>query len=223
MKRRIAMMLVLALLGVCAPSLALSAPSAEQATVSGVVSGPEGPVAGALVSMEILDKGGLPKWVVAVETGADGSWTYSGKAADYRLTFEADGLVPRTELPTMENKGEYTLDVTLSAEAPPSATITGRITNSSGFGLHGFVYFYKQNADGTWPTSYLVFIETAYDGTYSSGDLPLGAYKVRLFTVHTGVQWYLYAPTMELATPVVLDTDGQIVTGIDAQFPPPAP
>jgi hypothetical protein len=223
MKLRLALIALVAMVSLSATTLAAAAPAAEQATVGGTVGGPDGPIAGATITLEILGKGGLPRWVVALQAGPDGTWSYAGKAGDYRVTFEAAGFVPSTELLTMEHKGEYTLDVTLSAEAPPSGTIEGRITNDSGIGLHGFVYFYKQNSDGTWPGTYLVNVETAYDGTYSSGDLALGAYKVRLFTVHTGVQWYLYAPTIELATPVVLASDGQVATGIDAQFPPPTP
>ncbi len=214
----VALATALVLLAIPVPALA-----AADGTVAGVVYGPTGAIAGATVTIDRINGGGLPKPIATLTTGADGSWTFSDRKGDYRFTFSADGFFDHVETLTVASGVAYTLDVTLAAVPPPTATISGRITNDSGAGLHGFVYFYKQNSDGTWPTAYLTVLETAWDGTYVRDGLPLGTYKVRLFTVHTGVQWYQYAPTMDLATPIVLDTAGQIVTGIDAIYPPPVP
>jgi len=195
----------------------------SEATINGTVTGPTGPIASASVKVEYLAKGGLPRRTAMLQTATDGTWGYTDKAGDYRLTFSADGYATYIEVFHTVAKQTYTLETQLSPLPPPTGTIEGRITGATGNGLPGFVYFFKQNADGTWPTGYLWQVATAYDGTYTSGPLPLGTYKVRLFTVHTGVQWYRYVATIELATPIVLDTDGQVVTGIDAQFPPPTP
>lgn len=108
--------------------------------------------------------------------------------------------------------------------APPVATISGRIFGADGVnGLHGYVYFFKQNEDLTWPTTYVLSVETSANGSYVSPPLELGTYKVRLFTVHTGSQWWRYQPTYALGWPIVLDTPGQVFTGVDAQIPAPVP
>lgn len=220
MKRRIlAIALAVVILVLAVPIWAVAA---AEGTVSGIVYGPAGVVPGATVAVEYVNKGGLPKLVATLATGPDGSWTFAGKKGGYRFTFSADGHYTHSETLSIDSGGVYTLDVTLAAVPPPSGTISGRITNSSGAGLHGFVYFYKQNADGSWPDTYISVVETGWDGRYTKDGLTLGAYKVRLFTVHTGVQWYRYAATMDLATPIVLDTPGQFVTDIDAIYPPPA-
>lgn len=216
MKHKIIFTILIALvLATVAPAAAF----AQSADVGGIVTGDGVPLQGAQVTIEQLFRGGLPKSVTALETAADGSWSYIGKLGMYRLTFTAAGFHSYTTTVEMKKDGTYPLDVDLSAVAPPVGTITGRITALSGNGLHGYVYFYKQNADGTWPEAYLQVVESEYTGAYSSGDLPLGTYKVKLFSVMSGWEWYSNAATMDLATPIVLDTSGQVVTGIDAQLP----
>ena len=215
-----ALLVVVVLLGVPVAAFAAGC----DATVNGTLTGTDGPIAGATVVVDYLAKsGGLPKRTATIQTAADGTWTYTGKAGDNRFAFSADGFYSYMEVFPTVAKNTYTFDVQLAAVPPPSGTITGRITNASGGGLFGYVYFFKQNADGTWPSGYLWNVTTGSDGRYSSGPLPLGTYKVRLFGSMLGVQWYQYAGTSETATPVVLDTDGQVLTGIDAQFPPPTP
>jgi hypothetical protein len=221
MYRRIVSLVVLCILVLaCVPASAFA--SGCDATISGVLSGPSGPIASAQVLVEWLAKGGLPRRAATLTTAEDGSWSYTGRAGDTRLTFAAAGYESHVELLKTEAKQTYELNVALPALPPPTGTITGRITNATGLGLGGYVYFFRQNTDGTWPTGYIAQTATAGDGTYSSGPLDLGTYKVRLFTVHTGVQWYQYASTIESATPIVLDTGGQVVSGVDAVYPPPA-
>lgn len=222
MKRKLALAaLMMILLTVAVPTVALAAGS--DATVAGVVSSEGAPLASASVLVEYMGKGGLPRRSDVVTTSSDGSWSYAGKAGDYRLTFSADGYEDKTEVLHADAKSSYTVNAQLSPIVPPQGTITGRITSASGVGMSGFAYFYKQNNDGTWPTGYLSQVQTSSDGTYSSPPLPMGVYKVRLFTVHTGVQWYRYAATMDLATPITLSTPDQVASGIDAIYPPPAP
>lgn len=222
MKRtvRAALMIGIALV-LSFPGVALGAGS--DATVSGVITGDAGPLASATVQVDYLGKGGLPRQTALLTSGPDGSWSYTGKAGDCRLTFSADEYSTNIEVLHLDAKASYIVNAELSPTPPPTGTITGRISSANGSGMTGYAFFYKQNPDGTWPTGYLWQVATAYDGTYSSGPLPMGVYKVRLFTVHTGVQWYRYASTMESATAVVLDTADEVVTGIDAVYPPPAP
>jgi len=116
----------------------------------------------------------------------------------------------------------------LAPLAPAMGSISGRLTNAAGTGLHGFVYLFKQNADGTWPpyvgfSGFTQQVETSYDGYYTLAEVPLGTYRVRLFTTHTGSQWWLYQASYDTATSLVLDTPGQVVTGINAVYPPPVP
>ena len=90
-----------------------------------------------------------------------------------------------------------------------------------------YVWFYKQNSDGTWPPTSpgwgtptkTVFTDAA--GNYNSGELPLGNYKVRFFTSMTGSQWWQYVPTVDLATIISLTTPGETLTGIDGWFNKP--
>lgn len=121
------------------------------------------------------------------------------------------------------------INVALAPAAAGVATITGRVVNGlAATPMSGaYVWFYKQNADGTWPATSPgwgaptkgVLTDTA--GHYDSGDLPLGNYRVRFFTMHTGSQWWQYVPTVDLATVVPLTVSGESVTGIDGWFNKP--
>lgn len=222
MKRAVRTTLMLAIVLVLGfPGIAPGAGS--DATVSGVVSGDSGTLASATVEIDYLGKGGMPRQTALLTSGLDGSWSYSGKAGDCRLTFSADGYSSTSEVLHLDARTSYAVNAELAPTPPPTGTITGRISSASGAGMSGYAFFYQQDPDGTWPTSYQWQTATGDNGTYTSGPLPLGTYKVRLFTMHTGVQWYLYVSTMESATPVVLDTAGQVATGIDAVYPPPTP
>ncbi len=66
-----------------------------------------------------------------------------------------------------------------------------------------------------------VTLNSAADGSYASGPLPLGNYRVRFFGIHTGSQWWQYVPTVDLATPVSLTYDGQALTGIEGWYGKP--
>ncbi|HET6351715.1 MAG TPA: carboxypeptidase regulatory-like domain-containing protein [Coriobacteriia bacterium] len=217
MKRRLICATLIALvLAALIPAAAFAQPP----TILGTLSGSGSPLAGASVKVEQLFKGGLPKKVTTLTTGVDGMWLYTAKVGGmYRLTFSAIGYYTYVTTVEVRTGIPNVIDVDLSPVPPPVGTIQGRITGASGSGLNGYIYFFKQNADGTWPDAYLKVVQTGTGGYYTSGDLPLGAYRVRLFSVMTGWEWYNGVPTPDLATPVVLDTPGQVITGIDAQLP----
>jgi hypothetical protein len=111
----------------------------------------------------------------------------------------------------------------------PSASITGIVVSGVGRApiAGANVFLYKKNADGTWPPaspglgSPTRSLTTAADGTYASGPLPLGDYRVRFFSLHTGSQWWQYATSFDLATTISLTHDGQALGGIEGWFGKP--
>lgn len=152
----------------------------------------------------------------AVEASAAGySDSYFGGAAPMAVTVTRAATTPA-------------IDIALALEPPQTATISGRLMTASGAGMPGFVYLFRQNADGTWP-AYVGFagftrsVEVLADGNYTLTDVALGTYRVRLFNWHQPTQWWLYQSSYETAQSLVLDAPGQVVTGINAIFPPPTP
>jgi hypothetical protein len=69
-----------------------------------------------------------------------------------------------------------------------------------------------------WGTPTVSLYLGSSDGTYSTGPLPLGNYRIRFFTVHTGSQWWEYVTTFDQATTLTLSYGGQALTGIDGWF-----
>lgn len=207
-------------------------------TLSGVVrdSATNLPIAGAQVDFfSQLPGGGWSEAPAASVTAPDGAYTspnlatgvYAVKAAASGYTGGYFGGAEPTPVTVSRGAATTGLDITLTL-VPTTATISGRLTNASGVGLHGFAYLFKQNADGTWPAyvGYAGFtkqVESDYAGYYTLTDVPLGTYRVRLFSIHLGTQWWLYQTSYDTATSLVLDTPGQVVTGVNAVFPPPAP
>ena len=205
-------------------AMAVPALAAPQATVSGTVYGSDNvPVPGASVTVSLADRNGVYRVVANRTTDASGWWTYAGKSGAYEFDVVAPSFDPITRYLTMVNKRVYTLDVTLT---PLVGTISGRVVSgpSATPVRSAFVWFYKQNADGTWPATspgwgtptFTVYSDSL--GNYTSGDLPLGNYMVRFFTSMTGSQWWQYVATVDLATVVTIDTPGQTISGIDGWF-----
>lgn len=154
-----------------------------------------------------------------------GSYHVGARADGYRSgSYDGYGLGYPT---VVVNRGaEITgIDIALTPLAQ-SGTISGRVVSGAlETPLTGaYVFFYKQNADGSWPATSPGWgaptrtVRTGSDGTYASGELPLGSYVVRFFTTHTGSQWWQYAPTFDTATVIELVTPGQSLTGIDGWF-----
>ncbi len=193
------------------------------------------PLSGARVELYRAAAGGwetVPSMTVEAPDGAfttsslvTGSYALRGSAPGYVSAF-IGGEVP-TAFSISRGEALSGVDVALqpSEPAPPLVgTISGTIFGGGGaWGLAGTVYFYKQNDDLSWPSDYVAMVWTASDGTYTSPDLELGTYRVKLFSWHTGAQYWRYVSSADSATPVVLAGDGQSVSGVDAIFPLPAP
>lgn len=172
-----------------------------------------------------------------VITASDGSYS-SGLAptGDYAVKASATGYVPAyfggatVELATPVTVMRAATATASFSLAPvpvePIGTISGVVVSgASRTPMSGaYVWLYKQKPDGTWPATSPgwgtpdVSLRTATNGTWTSGPIPLGTYRVRFFTTHTGSQWWQYVATFDLATDVPLTYGGQTVTGIDGWF-----
>jgi hypothetical protein len=193
------------------------------------------PVGGSTVDFFMRNTDGTwPTAPSASVTAADGSYA-SGSlpAGTYAVRASATGYGARfhvaaatidlaTPIVVMRGSAATAIDVTLPAVVQ-TARIQGHVYIGAGMSpMSAYISYYRQNDDGTWPASGWGYdVSTATDGSYTSRELPLGNYKVRFFGVHTGTQWWMYTPTMDLATVVVLDAPGQVVTDIDGWFGKP--
>lgn len=194
------------------------------ATASGVVTGPEGPVAGATV-VAYTD---ADAWFgsVATTTGADGSYTLAELAADtpYRLVFvppEGSSLVmawsggatsrsaatPIVATPAEPRGG---VDVELAA----ATSVTGRVTGPGGPVAGVAVWAYAPT--DTWVGG--VTATTDADGRYALVGLPAGPHRIR-FGPPTGsglaVEWYDDATGRTTAAPID-PAPGTTVADVDA-------
>jgi len=189
-------------------------------------------ISGAQVSLFRQGPGGTwPNTPEAVVTADDGTYSRASlpcgrylamASADGHASTYAGGPTPDTARQFVVQRGRtVTANVALTP-LDANGTISGRVLlGADPQPMFGYIYFYRQNADGTWPTTYMRTVQSDIyaGGAYTSGDLPLGTYKVRFFGVHTGVQWWRNVGTMDAATPVVLDAPGEAVTDIDGWFP----
>ncbi|MDF1542362.1 MAG: carboxypeptidase-like regulatory domain-containing protein [Anaerosomatales bacterium] len=217
---------LLAVVLVLSPVTALAAP--PQSSVSGTVTDDNGlPIAGATIVVNEL-KGSTFRLLTTVSSGAGGEWGFAGKPNTYRFDFSAPGTDPESRTLVMARGGSYTIEVTLPSSF--TALLTGEISGVVVSGTartpvaNAYIWLYKQNDDGTWPAtspgwgSPTVSLYSGVDGTYSSGPLALGNYRIRFFTVHTGSQWWEYVTTFDQATTLTLSSGGQVITGIDGWF-----
>jgi hypothetical protein len=213
--------LILALLLMAAPVTAVAAP--PQSAVSGTVSGDDGlPIAGATIVVSEL-RGNSFRPLVTLIADSGGQWSFAGRPNTYRFDFSSPGTEPESRTLAMVRDASYTLDVTLTS---PMGSISGIVVSGAArTPVSGaYIWLYKQNADGTWPATSpgwgtpTVSLYSAADGTYSTGPLPLGNYRIRFFTVHTGSQWWEYVTTFDEATTLTLSYGGQTLTGIDGWF-----
>lgn len=156
-----------------------------------------------------------------------GAYAVKASATDYTAAYYGGATpVAVTAVRAITTSG---IDISLVA-APKYATITGRVVRGATATpiIGTYVWFYKQNADGTYPPttpgwgSPTKTVTTDSAGNYSSGDLLLGTYIVRFWGGSmTGSQWWQYVTDVSLATPVQLTSAGQTVTGIEGWFSKP--
>lgn len=217
---------LLALMLVSSPFTALAAP--PQSSVAGTVTDDNGlPIAGATIVVNEL-KGSSFKLLTTLSSSTGGEWSFAGKANTYRFDFSSAGTDPESRTLVMARNGAYTLDVTLTSSF--TGLLMGEISGVVVSGAsrtpiaNAYIWLYKQNDDGTWPAtspgwgSPTVSLYSGVDGTYSSGPLTLGNYRIRFFTVHTGSQWWEYVTTFDQATTLTFSSGGQEITGIDGWF-----
>lgn len=198
------------------------------------------PVPGAMVSFYLQDADGTwPDVATATVAAIDGTYMAAGLAAgSYRVVANAsgyasgfyDGIGLGTPTAVVVNRDSLVagIDISLTAIAQ-SGLLSGRVVTGAAETpiSNAFIFMYKQNGDGTWPPtspgwgSPTRTVYTDVTGAYTSGELPLGNYMVRFFTVHTGDQWWQYVDGVDLATVLVLDTPGQTIQGIDGWFDKP--
>lgn len=197
------------------------------------------PVPGALVGFYLQGEDGTwpesPTFSIVATDGtyatgaiAAGSYHVSAGADGYASGFY-DGWGLGTPTVVVNRGAEVTgIDIPITPLAQ-SGTISGRVVNgASATPMNGvFVFMYKRNADGTWPATTPSWgaptrtVYTTTDGTYSSGDLPFGEYRVRFFTIHTGSQWWEYVTTVDAATVLTLSTPGETIADVDGWFNKP--
>jgi hypothetical protein len=196
-------------------------------------------LSGALVEIFKRDVGGT--WpttpVVTTTAGPDGSYS-SGTLAtgEYAVRASAEGYAsayfggatielatPVTVLRAVTATASFSLE---AEQTEGVGAISGIVVSgASRVPMSGaYVWLYMQKPDGSWPATSPgwgtpdVSLRTASDGTWSSGPIPLGNYRVRFFTTHTGSQWWQYVTSFDQATTLTLSYDGQAITGIEGWF-----
>lgn len=211
-------------------------------SISGVISdtltGLPTPGAVVAVTRQNAD-GSWPTAPTATVVAVDGAYTTGQIAAGtYRITADASGyasgfydsigLGQPSEVVLATGAALTGIDISLTPVAQ-SGRITGSVVSGAARTPYyqAIVFFYRQNDDGSWPAtspgwgSPTRTVETNGLGAYDSGELLLGSYRVRFFTVHTGSQWWQYVTTVDAATPVSIVTPGQTLTGIDGWYNKP--
>lgn len=133
-----------------AVSFELKEMEAEPGTITGTVTGVDGPLAGAKVSIAES----APVTVSAsgsgvVTTGEDGTYTLTVAPGTYDVTVEAFGYDPATETVTVEEGEEAKVDFVL--EKIPMGTVSGFVREGMG----------GRNVPGATITAYDVFAEEA--------------------------------------------------------------
>jgi hypothetical protein len=212
-------------------------------TVAGAISTSPGgaPLAGATVEFYLRNADGT--WpsdpYSSAAAAADGTYVsgtlpagaYAVKAAapGYVSGFLGGLAIDQATTVNVTRGGTASAVFSLAQPVPPSGSIAGVVVNGAArTPVSGaYVYLYKQNPDGTWPPtspgwgSPTRTVNTAADGTYNSGSLPLGEYRVRFFDLHMGAQWWQYVGSFDLGTTISLTQDGEAVGGIEGWFGKP--
>jgi hypothetical protein len=197
--------------------------------VTGIVYGSDSaPIPGATIAVNEL-RSGTYRLVATLTADAAGAWSFTGKPATYRFDFSAPDADPESRTLVMVKDGVYTLDVVLQLHATGTGSISGVVVYGAlRTPIPGaYVFLYRQNDDGTWPATSpgwgeaTAIVKTGADGSYTSGPIALGSWKVRFFDIHRGSQWWQYVYTVDLATIVTLSSNGQALTGIEGWYSMP--
>jgi len=211
---------------------------AADGTIGGTVTGPDGPVEGAQVTLYLYDAVDDEYYYGAsASTDADGTYSLSVVPGSYRLAFE--------DLDRGDLVGEYyddQLDVDLAdsvtvpdggsappadAELAPASHVTGKITGPFGLPLDGVsVSAHRATTiDGRVEYPQVSGAVTDALGRYDIGSLPAGTYRIRLgeefsspgYSTDHATEWRADKPSLESGTDLVVPPDST-VDNIDAQL-----
>jgi hypothetical protein len=153
------------------------------ATISGAVTGDIGGLGE--ITVLLLDEDGA---VAATTTAADGSYSLSGvPVGSYTVRFVPTQVLRRAT--SVYAAAVAVLEVT-SAEpisgvtavlprAPLPGQISGRVSEAGGTGLAGILMLFHVLDEATGSYRFVTSTLTDADGTYASGVLPSGTYRVR--------------------------------------------
>ena len=224
---RLAVLLVAALLGCLLAPVPASA--AGTGGISGVVTGPGGPLQG----VEVLFHPGDNSIYGAI-TDATGTYAIANlPARDYKVLVGWSS----TDSPFVEewyddapdNASAEVLHVAdgatitgINAELAVGAKVSGRLTTSGGVGVANGTAAPYRLVEGVYEP-YNRYGITDADGFYVVQGLPPGTYRLSFSAPERGdLEYWNDKPNLAEADDIVL-TAGQVRTGIDAVVPPPPP
>jgi preprotein translocase subunit SecD len=141
----------------------------ETGTLSGLVTGPDGPVDNATVTVRANETEEL---VQQVTTGADGSYETTLETGEYTARIDEIGFGVTQEEFTVAADETTTLDTTLDAIG--TGTVTGTVTGG-GENLSGIEITALNNATGVTITTTTTGPDGGYELTLETGDVSLQA------------------------------------------------
>jgi len=217
---RVIALVVTVLLGLAA-LVVPPAMAAEMGTIRGEVSDldttvpPEGQTQ---VQLQVLD-GSTWRIVENYYANRNGNYTTAPlPAGTYRVEFSNPGYRTEVSEPVSVTDGSTTyVDATLVR----GATIQGRVSvPSGGPGANAWIRVYERESRTTW--SQLNETPVQPDGTYSVGNLAIGAYKVAFGDLygHFATEFFDNVATLEEAQILILESGS--VTTIDVTLSPVA-
>lgn len=211
---------------------AVPAAHAAYGTVSGVVTGPAGPIEGVTVELFQYDAV-MGYWDQERETStnADGTYSVSAAPGDYRVSF-TDGSGAHLDeffenAPTVHDATTITVPsgggVTASAILDAAAHITGKLTAPAGtvMGDYRVIAFEEVHEDGDIYFRLAAEDMIDVDGTYDLAGLRGGTYRVQfgdgVAYDQFAVEYYNDKPSRDTAEDLVVAAGG-VRSGVDAQL-----
>lgn len=178
------------------------------ATIQGAVTGPDGPVVGAWVSVE---SGGF--WGAAY-TDAQGQYSVGGlRSGDYTVhvwpSFGNFSLIAQYYNGKYDRESADKVSLAKGATASginfsltTGTSISGKITSADGRGTYFDVEAYRKTTAGGWES--FTGAEASDDGTYTMGQIPPGEYKLVASGRGYKDQWWNGKDSLETATPITV-------------------
>ncbi len=197
-------------------------------SISGTVTGQDGPVEGAYVSVRTPAGMGLGTY-----TDLSGRYHVGGlRSGDHTVGFQAPSSGPGSNL-----LDEYYDDVATQEQATPVAVVVGQATSGidAELAVGGSIEGVVTGPDGPVSDVQVVVYQgsswwaingavTDASGAYTVGGLPTGTYQVQFHPTPSSSagsdllgEWYDDKPTFDEATPVSV-TVGAVTPGVDAEL-----